>query len=356
MKKLKSYFKQFLIVVASCSLFTTLIAQNEDDITRFLNAGKADASKLVNAYFTPAVESAAYGMAGGWLTTAKTHRSFGVDIGFSINTAFIPDEEDYFDPDQLGLSSTTTFSSSASNGLAPTFMGPKVPTGYTFSGDLDGDPSTAPQSIVISGPEGLNIKKNVGVAAVPIPVLQLGIGTIKNTDLKFRYVPEITFGKSRISMIGVGIMHDIKQYIPGIKALPFELSILVAYNNFKGTTNLENNDPSDPVPDSQDGEGIYKFNSIVSQLIISKKISVLTLYGGAGYTTVKTDARINGTYTIEATPAQFYVTDPISIDFKNKSAFFIAGLRLKFGPFFLNGNYTLQKYQALSVGLGFSFL
>jgi hypothetical protein len=187
-------------------------------------------------------------------------------------------------------------------------------------------------------------------------VLQLGIGTIKNTDLKFRFVPETSFGNSKISMIGVGIMHDIKQHIPGIKALPFDLSILVAYNNFKGTTNLENSDPSDPTPDSPDGEGIYKFNSIVSQLIISKKISVLTVYGGAGYTTVKTDARINGTYTIAATPVQFNVTDPVSINFKNKSAFFLAGIRLKFGPFFLNGNYTLQKYNALSVGFGFSFL
>lgn len=356
MKKWRNRTKQFSILIWCCLASISMMAQNEEDISKFLASGRADASKLVSAYFTPAVKSAAYGMAAGWLTTAKTHKTFGVDIGLSFNAAFIPNEEDYFDPSKLGLSPTTTFSSNASNGLAPTFMGPKVTTSYTFSGDLDGNSATPPQTIVVDGPDGLDIKKSIGVAAVPIPVLQLGIGTIKNTDLKFRYVPEITFGKSKISMIGVGLMHDIKQHIPGIRALPFDLSLLVAYNNFKGTTSLKNSDPTDARPDSPDGEGIYKFNSIISQLVISKKLSVLTVYGGAGYVTIKTNVRMDGTYTIASIPAQFNLVNPVNMDIKNKSAFFIAGIRLKFGPFFLNGNYTLQKFAAASVGLGFSFM
>lgn len=343
-----------LIVLAPC----LAIAQNQEDISLFLSAGKEDASKLMEAYFTPVVKSVSYGMAAGWATTAKTHKTFGVDIGVSINTAFIPKSEDYFDPRKLGLSSGTIFTSSASNGLAPTFMGPDDETQYTFSGDLDGNTNNGSESVSINGPEGLNIKKAIKVAAFPVPVAQIGIGIIKNTDIKVRLVPTIKFGGTSFKQFGVGIMHDVKQHIPGVKNLPFDLSVLVSYNSVQGESDLSNSDNTDARPDSPDGLGVYKFNSIGAQALVSKKLAVLTVYGGAGYTTIKTNVALKGTYTIDVdTPAtSFNLTNPVNIDLKNNSLFFVAGARLKLGPFFMNGNYTFQKYKTLSVGFGFSFL
>jgi hypothetical protein len=345
-----------IITLCCIALLTgsTTWAQNEADISKLLSAGQADASKLIEAYFTPAVKSASFGMASGWVSTAKAHKPFGIDIGISVNTAFIPKSDDYFDPSKLNLSPSTLFTSSASNGLAPTFMGPKDATSYTFSGDLDGNSNTAPQTVTVSGPEGLDVKRVVSVAAIPVPVAQIGIGLIKNTDLKIRLVPTLKFGGSTIKMFGVGLMHDFKQHIPGVKNLPFDMSVLITYNSFTGDSDLTNN-AADNVPDSQDGRAVYKFNSIGAQALISKKLSVLTVYGGVGYTTIKTNVALNGTYSIQAAPVGFDLTNPVDIDIKNNSAFFLAGARLKFGPFFLNGNYTLQKYRTLSVGFGFAF-
>lgn len=343
-----------------CLLFLSAIlfipaattAQNEEDLSKFLSAGKADASKLISAYTQPMITSLSYGMTGGWYNTAKAHKTLGFDLGVTVSAAFMPTSENYFNPQKLGLSSNVTYENldRGNNNQAPTIFGPKDENEYTFSGDLDDDGDN--ESVVISGPEGFNLKKDLGIAAAPVPMIQLGVGIIKNTDLKVRFIPKQTVGSSEISMFGIGVMHDIKQHIKGIKLLPFDLSALVAYNSVKGSTDLRSSGGASP--DSDDGKGTYKFNSWVIQGIISKKVSVLTFYAGVGYNMVKTNVDVTGTYTINASPAAFELTNPVSIDFKNNSMRFTAGMRLKLGPVYFNGDYTLQKYNTLSLGFGFS--
>ncbi len=55
------------------------------------------------------------------------------------------------------------------------------------------------------------------------PTAQLSLGIYKNTDLKVRYLPEISSNDTKIKAFGVGVMHDVKQHIPGIGILPFDL-------------------------------------------------------------------------------------------------------------------------------------
>jgi hypothetical protein len=348
----------------ACSFFLSIVlvvpitasAQNEEDIAAFLQAGEEDASKLMEAYLQPIVKSLSYGMAGGWYTTAKPHKTLGFDLSLTMNLAFVPTSENYFNPNKLGLSSNFTgFTNTTKNNStkAPTIVGPKDRTEYTFSGDLDGDSGTPDQSVTIVGPEGFNLKEEIGFSSAPVPMIQLGIGVIKNTDLKFRFVPKQQFGSSDFSMFGIGVMHDIKQHIKGIKLLPFDLSALVAYNSVSGSTDLSNSNPSNG-PVSDKGMLEYKFNSWVIQALISKKISVLTGYAGLGYSIVNTNVDINGDYTVEANPVDFVLTDPVTIDFKNNSMRLTLGMRLKLGPVFFNGDYTFQKYNTLSVGFGFA--
>ncbi len=348
-----------LVTVFCTGLFPkAAYAQNESDISNFLKAAPEDVSKLITAYVQPAIEGVSYGMTGGWYTTAKAHKSFGVDIGVSLNTVFLPSSRNYFDPYKLGLTSQFTFDNITNSAAgAPSVMGPKDETTYTFTYDPDGAGGVGNQSFDINGPEGLDVKGALGVgeAPVPVPMIQLGVGIIKNTDLKLRLVPQQTVGGSKVKMLGIGVMHDIKQHIPGIKLMPFDLSVLLAYNNVSGNTDLRNTDSSDDLPDSQNGEMDYSFNSYIIQALISKKISVLTVYGGIGYQMVKTKVDVLGDYTIESNSSlSFDVKDPVAIDFKNNGLKLNGGVRLKFGPFYINGDYTLQKYNTVTVGLGFS--
>jgi hypothetical protein len=350
-------YRAISLMVLCCSVASSQVnAQNEDDIGRFLSAGKADASKLITAYTEPIVKSMSYGMTGGWYNTAKTHKSLGFDIGFTISVASVPTSENFFNPNSLGLQSNVTFvnNSRSSQDKAPTIVGPKDDTQYTFSGDLDGDSNTPDNNITVTGPEGFDLKKEIKFAGMPMPMIQVGIGIIKNTDLKLRLVPKQTFGSSELKMFGLGVMHDVKQHLKGIKLLPFDLSVLVAFNSVSGSSSMVNSNSSTG-PVSTDGELEYKFNSYVFQALVSKKVSVLTGYAGVGYTFNNTNIDVRGTYDIAATPASFQLTNPLAIDFKNKSVRMTAGIRLKLGPLYFVGDYTLQKYNTLTVGMGFAF-
>lgn len=349
----KVYKKVLPLVMLFSMTWSLSSAQNQEDIAVFLKAGSGDASKLVEAYLQPTVKSLSYGMTGGWYNTAATHKTLGIDFGVTVNVATIPTSENYFNPANLNLEVTEFLGNQDNPGKgSPTFFGPKDETLYQAVYDPEDGGGT--RTINFNGPEGLAVKDEIGFSAVPVPVAQLGIGIIKNTDLKLRFIPKVDAGQSSLSMFGVGVQHDIKQHIRGIKLLPFDLSVLVAYNSLKGETDLSNDDLSDSRPDSEDGMGEYKFNSLVYQLLISKRLAVVTFFGGVGYTHINTKVNINGTFDIDTNTTPFSITDPVSMTIKNKSMCFTAGMRLKLGPIYFVGDYTVQKYKMLNVGIGFS--
>ena len=340
-----------LLFLASLPAFS----QNESDLVGFLNGGKDDASKLIGAYLSPIINATSYGMTSGWYHTAKAHKTLGFDLGVTVSAAFTPASDDSFTPSSLGLKTLSLTSPAGPNATAPTIFGANTPTTYTGVYDPDGNGPIPGKAVTVNGPEGLNFRKSIGFSAVPVPMIQLGIGIVKNTDLKIRFVPEQKQGGSNFSMLGFGLMHDIKQHLKGIKRLPFDLSLLVAYNSVSGATSLVNSDPTDALPDNTDGKVNYKLNSWVAQALISKKISVLTLYAGVGYGAVNSTVNVLGTYTIDPSfPDSADLTDPFSAEYTNKSARVTAGLRIKLGPVYFNGDYTLQKYNALTVGFGFA--
>ncbi len=342
-KSLKAILLVLLLIVA----FTSQ-SQNIAGLTEFLKAEKNDASALIKSYATPAVNAISNGMTNGWYTTGKAHKTLGFDLGVSVSAVFTPTSDNYFTP---SLSSNTTFKNITIPGQgAPSVVGPKDVTEYKSTYDPDGSGPLPSQTFTINGPEGLDLKKNIGFSALPVPMVQLGIGIIKNTDLKIRFVPEQKSNSVTFKMFGIGVMHDIKQHIPGIKKLPFDLSVLAAYNSVSGTASLV----STSGVTSSDGSLAYKLNSWVAQAIISKKISVLTGYLGVGYGSVSSNVDITGNFLVPAGGASFALKDPLALSLSSNTAKLTAGIRLKFGPVYLSGDYTLQKYDALTLGFGFA--
>lgn len=328
-------------------------AQSEADLSRFLQASQADARALLEGYTSPVFRGLSYGMTGGWYHTAKAHKPLGIDFGVTINATFLPASENYFEP---SLTNGTFINNTNPGKGAPTLVGPGDDTQYSVTYDPDGNGPLTTQTFTFAGPEGLNLKESIGLSAVPAPMIQLGVGLFKNTDLKVRYVPKVQAGNSDFQMLGFGLMHDIKQYLPGIKVLPFDLSALVAYNRISGSTTLINTDPNDSRPDSADGLASYSFNSWVVQGLISKQIKIITLYAGAGYGFVSSRADVKGTFTLRSdSDVAFDIVDPVNLEFDNKSLRLTAGVRFKFGPVYLCGDYTVQKYNNLAVGFGFTF-
>ena len=209
----------WLVGAFSFCFVSSALSQSAGDVVDFVQTGKEDASQLTRAYLNPVVEGISYGVNGGWYHTAKAHQSLGFDLSISANAVFIPGSHRVFKPNELDLKNTTL--TSPANGDAPTIIGPEENTTYqtTVTG----------QQVVFDGPEGLDMKKRFKVQGVVTPMIQAGIGIYKNTDLKIRFYPESNVGDDgKVKMIGFGIMHDIKQHIPGLKIVRFALSSMVA--------------------------------------------------------------------------------------------------------------------------------
>jgi hypothetical protein len=328
------------------------LAQSANDLVNFLQAGEEDASKLTSAYINPVVEGLSYGMNGGWYHTAKAHKPLGFDLSLSLNGVFIPGSQRFFTPADLNLSNTQ-LSPNDPDGKAPTIIGPGENTTYqTTIQTADGE-----QQFTFDGPEGLDMKKRFKVQGVVTPMIQLGIGVYKNTDLKIRLLPKTNMGdEGYVKMIGFGLMHDLKQHIPGLKIMPFDLALLIGYTNVSGVVNMESEAFPRPSGDTGAQEMPFKLNAWLVQALISKKLSAITFYGGIGYNAVKSAADIRGSYVIYSggNGSEVALADPVNLDFKNRSFRLNGGIRLNLAAFFINLEYTLQEYSTVSLGLGFT--
>ena len=322
-------------------------AKGQDNIGGLLEGGLGDANKLVEGYVAPFMNGFGAGMANGWYNTAKAHKTLGFDLTVTVNAAFVPNDDLFYDVDALNLETLTL--TNPTDGKAPTMFGPATVPTYTENSTNE----------TFNGPEGLNIKDEIGLQAVPVPMAQLGIGIVKNTDIKIRWTPEIEIDdNSNFKLIGFGVMHDIKQYIPGVKNAPFDLAGFVGYTKMTLTA-----DPVDAYTAGSGGgvysdndEGKFQVNSLTIQALISKKFSILTLYGGIGFNSVKSKIALEGDYTIRDDLEFIEETyqNPIDLKFNTGGPRMTAGFRLKLAILTIHADYTLQKYSTLSMGVGFA--
>jgi hypothetical protein len=329
-----------LLFFALASL-TPAIAQ--DEIDQLLNESIDDGRKLISAYVSPFMKSVTLGLNQGWYNTAKAHKIAGIDLTITANAMTIPQSDLLFDVSKLDLQVVELDKTSPNFPMAPTVLGPEDQPVFRYTDEETGLSQT------YTGPGGIDLKENIGNNWVPVPMANLGIGLPKGTDLKLRFTPTIEMGdEGTVKILGFGIMHDVKQWIPGMKLLPFDLAGFVGHTKFELQYYFDlENDP--------DQRGIFEMNATTVQGLISKKFSVLTVYGGLGYNIAKSNLAMKGTYDInedgEVGPNE---VDPLDLKFAASGFRTTAGLRIKLAVLTLHADYTIQKYKCLTVGAGIS--
>ncbi len=346
---------RLLQIFCLVSVFGTHQAfSQEGDFLDILYAAPEDASRYIDGYLEPIFKGAGYGINNGWYNTAKTHKTLGFDLTFSVNLAYVPDADNYFtvnNSDYQVVQLANTNESETPTAFGPNEAGPEMVASVQ-------DPVSG-QSFEASfiGLKGAGLKDEIGFNAVPSPVLQLGIGIIKNTDIKIRYVPDVAREDVDYSIWGVGIMHDWGQWIPVINQLPIDFAIFGAYSKMNADISIE---PSNIFPGNNQSVST-SISGYTIEALVSKKIAVLTVLGGIGYNSAKTNFDLLGSYNVTyenpALPTDLTLTyeDPIRIDTKEGSARLTAGLRLQLAVVTLHGTYTFNGYNLLNVGFGFSF-
>ncbi len=361
----------FCLVIVQCTLYSqNLPPSGMSQIAKFFPAaavpsasgGLQNIQDLVGGYITPIAEDLGALSNNGWYNTGATHKRFGFDLSISMNAVSANNDSKYFGINTLsGVAYNGTVPTNGGGGKAPTAYGPETEfPNFNFT-------AGANTPIIFNGPGGGNISKDIPIGSIAVPTIQGGIGLFANTDLRFRYTPAITINKTELKNWGVGLMHDIKQHIPGIKMAPISLSLLLAYSQMTATTDLSGmyyTSSTSSVYDGQQGLGDTK--SYTAQVLISKTIPVLTFYGAIGYNSSTTNYSIKGSYYVDraytdiSLPAipllsKVTLTDPFKQDITISGIRFTGGIRFKFGPVFLVTDYTYFNSKGLyTMGFGFT--
>ena len=294
-----------------------------------------DASNFLEAYFSPIGESFGAGLNNGWYNTAKPHKLGGFDITLTINAVSVPNEMQHFDPNDID-----NFSSNET--ISPTMLG--AGEGATIIYD---NPNSNPVEFTM--PDQGILKKSL----IPVPMINAGIGLIKKTEIDIRYLPTYNFdmgfvGKGSVGLWGVGVKHDVLQWIPIIgDAIPIDFSIQAGHTQFNTSFLVE-----DPV----DQDVSLDINATTINLIASKKLLMLTAYAGIGYNSSVTTFNSKSSFEVGSSTNSITMSDvPLEMKFASQNEMRTnIGLRFNMTVIALQANHTFSKYPVTTIGVGVS--
>ena len=288
-----------------------------------------DANEFLKAYLSPLGESLGAGLNNGWYNTAKPHKLGGFDLTFTLNTVLVPKGNQNFDPDKI-----SNFSSNDAS--TPTILGEGNGASINYKGFEFNMPDQA---------TALNV--------LPVPMIGIGIGLIKKSEIDIRYVPTYKYnagfiGKGTIGLWGVGLKHDILQWIPLVgDAFPMSLSLQAGHTSLNTQIEIKSQGVA------QEVELDVKATTI--NLIASRKLLMFTGYAGIGYNTSTTsfDGKTNFKLGVGNQVLDFDV--PLEMKFESQNELRAnIGFRFNVTVFAIQANYTFAEYPTATLGVGVS--
>jgi hypothetical protein len=311
--------KKLLFTLLTCLIGTSSYSQ-ESILSNDITQGE----KLIEAYFTPMAESFGVGLNSGWYNTAKPHSLGGFDLTFTLNTVIIPNSAETF---KIGDAFENVFKSDEND--ASTIFGSSDATKMTYTNNNTG------LDIDFSMPGGFK------TPAVPLPMIQAGIGLIKYTSIDIRYMPMLNIGDNiNVNLFGVGIKHDLLQWIPGIgNAIPMSLSLQAGYTSLNTELKILEQEVS------------LKTNATTINLVASKKLLMITGYVGLGYNSATTTFAADADFDLDG--LQFDEKVEVAFESNNNLRTNI-GLRLNMTVVTIQADYTFSEYPTATLGLGVS--
>lgn len=333
-------------------------SQNIDQIREAVRSvSQPDINTLFNHYFEPLAMSASHGLNNGWYHTAKTHKKFGFDITIGVNAASTPTSKQTF---KFIASEYSEYLSIQGDREIPTIMGDDLETrmfinvpanSLTYAGTTLQHPGASATFDLFGG-----IGEDLPMNAFPTPTVQVGLGLPFKTDIKLRFMPNIEVEGLGSSLFGLGLQHNLMQYIAPLEKTPLNIALLVAYTDMSVSYSFDNS----PIP-GQNQMAEYNVKAYTVQAIASLDFPIISLYTGMGYNIGKTNFNLLGEYEVDfnidgiPSPITLTYTDPLKAEYDANGFRATAGARINLGPFKIFGDYTLQEFNTISAGIALSF-
>lgn len=349
------------ILIFICVLAFNFKAKAQEGFENILLAAPGDTNKLIEAYFTPAMDGFIYGMNNGWYHTAKVHKILGFDLTVGLSAAVVPKKYELFNISALGLTSVTSTSTTAS-----TFAGPDNPTTFTVTKTVTINDPNSPangQSRTVTAnfevPGG--VTKDLPLNAVPAPVAQFNLGLPFKMEAMVRFFPETKLGDNggKASMFGVGLKKEITSWFGPLDKLPLHVSLLAAYTSMD--VNYGFADSNSANFENKNASADFQLRSYTAQAIASLNFPFINFYGGIGYSKGDSNFKMKGTYKGKYTYTEGglqYTHEetltPPDLKFDAGGFKTTLGARLSLGFFKIFADYTFQEYNTISAGVAIS--
>jgi hypothetical protein len=350
--------KKILFIFCIFLSFTPQLKAQEG-FENILLADQADVNKLMDGYFSPAMEGFIHGINSGWYHTAKVHKKLGFDITIGFSGSWVPSEREVFS--LAGLNSVSGATS------APTFTGEGTETSLTVTRTVSISDQNSPafgQQETVSAPLTLpgGIKDDLPLGAVPAPAVQVAVGLPFKTEAIVRFVPKTSFGDDggELNLFGIGLKKEITSWFGPMDKTPLHVSLLAAYTAMDVSYAIGDENTGEIIV--QDGLASFDLSSFTVQAIASLNFPIINIYGGLGYSNGNANLNMSGTYqgnfNYNINGTQYTETLNLStpdVDFSASGVSTTVGARLSLGFFKIFGSYTLQKFNTLNAGIAFSF-
>ncbi len=373
-------------------------------IPNVLIKGRVDGEKIFAAYMAPYIQRTGVALNRNWYTTAKAQPLFHVDLAVKLSVVEVSDQSRTYNLNNLDLEILKP--SNATDFMAPTLLGntkvsPKLEVWKSASQHQIYNPVSSEYEIMtdearsIHGlgklllPMGSQSAWLNGSVAGVVPFAQLNLGMPFNTELSLRYVPKTKLESISYHTWGIGIKHDIMQWIMSNfdsnfdnaeDDRPFDLAITAGYTTLTGIYYK----PGIALGVSSGGNSAEsyfytqrvktEFKGFNLELILSKTFfRSLTPFFSFGYAKNNTAISILGKYPVNGITVgvlengmearlnesnvviengRYIFVDPISFNLSQKEIKVTVGLQYElYNILQLSGGYTAGAYTSYHAGI-----
>ena len=288
----------------------TLRAQ--DEAVGLLTAGKQDANLLLKSYMSPFGEAFSGALGQNWYNTANCLKLLRPNVQAGLTLLRIPESSHYFNPSTLGLKNLRPLGGNPNS--VPTIAGASsaISPQWVVLGNVSD--SSQPGGVREVALDTLpDLLRGLDLQQVFVPYVQANLGIGGSTEINLRYAPTLDLSslgggiipgdllQGSIKFWGIGIKHEVLQWIPVAKRLPFSFSVYANHSRMTYSLNASVAGPqSGDYPRSMGGgltlenyqvngstdfsnqKFVMEGRSTTYGLVVSKKILMLTGYAGLG--------------------------------------------------------------------------
>ncbi len=328
---------KFILLLSTFLLGLGFSGYGQRRIEQAFELGLEDADKVMRAYLSPLGESMGFLQAEGWVFTARPLKRFQFNVHVNLNVMRVPQSARSFSVRELGLNNVV------------------LPDGINDAPTIFGSPEAGPSAFNTVLGDSIAFPQGIG-NLIPLPVPQFNIGLGHNTELMVRFFPPIPIEFANVGIYAAGIKHDLKQWIPAIALSNFSLSLIANYSYLRFNYGLDVINAGD----ARNQEFIFTNRQWSLGLVASKKLPLLTFFGGLRYDNSNSTARFRGSFLVPDANGNVEVINIEDFNLLNQTyqggrIGLTGGAKVKIWKLFAFGSATLSTFSTFNLGIGLGF-